>query len=336
MPDQYSCKKASPEFDAASQSNIDVIASGFGDGIPCPPEYTNVISNPNLFTPDEQKLLNYITLTYGDETSNSVPPGSVLASFKAKPIQTSWGTRWDWLARLQFTNTDLTDEITPGGDLYRHKVRNKAGDGYDFNIDPTAPRTSAFGGGSGPEFGFQQIKQGVKDGLFVSVVHGDHCSKWMRYSNGWAVDKELYWDPNYNKLMIWAKFNEPFDIDRTHDLNLQAASEMARVWATNAQNAFSSKPPTSAEKLRRNFESGFNKKDLNAVISLICWDGMEKEMKDMMGFGFAQQMTGAGTNSASFSLASLPTNFQMTVSSFLPDWEGDDGTRGKYNIPVLA
>ena len=63
---------------------------------------------------------------------------------------------------------------------------------------------------------------------------------------------------------------------------------------------------------------------------------MGKEMKDMMDFGFAQQMTGAGTNSASFSLASLPTNFQMTVSSFLPDWEGDDGTRGKYNIPVLG
>jgi hypothetical protein len=72
-------KKLLQGFDAASQSNIDVIASGHDDEVPCPPEYTNVISNTNLFTADEQKLLNDITLTYGDETSNSVPPGSVTA-----------------------------------------------------------------------------------------------------------------------------------------------------------------------------------------------------------------------------------------------------------------
>ena len=324
-------------FDAASQSNIEVIADGtFDNEVPCPSENTNIISNTNLFTADEQKLLNDIRLTYGDETTNTVPPGGVMVSFKATPIETSWGTRWDWVARIQSTNSDLTDEITPGGDLYRHKVRNKAGDGYDFNIDPTAPKTSAYGGGSGPEFWFQQIKHGVKDGIFVEVVHGDHCSSWMRYSNGWAVDKKLYWDPNYNKLMIWANFKEPFDIDRTHDRNLQAAVEMARGWMTNAPDAIPPKPPTSAEQLRSEFESGFNRKDLNAIVPLICWDGMEKEMKEMMGFGFAQQMTSSGTNTTSFSLVPLPTNFQMTISSYLPDWEGDNGTRGKYNIPVLG
>lgn len=51
-------KKVISSFDAASQSNVDVIASGnMDDAVPCPPEYTNVISNTNLFTLGEQKLL---------------------------------------------------------------------------------------------------------------------------------------------------------------------------------------------------------------------------------------------------------------------------------------
>jgi hypothetical protein len=323
-------------FDAASLSNVEVIASGGNDEVPCPPEYTNVISNTNLFTADEQELLNYITQTYGDETSNSVPPGSVMVSFKATPVQTSWGTHWDWVARLQFTNSDLTDEITPGGDLYRHKVRNRAGDGYDFNIDPTAPRSSAYGGGSGPDFWFQQMKRGVKDGLFVEVVHGDHCQQWMRYSNGWAVDKKLYWDPNYNKLAVWAKFKEPFDIDRTHDRDIQAAAEMLRALTTNALNAVPSKLPTSAEQLRSELETAVNNKDISTAISLVCWDGQDVEMKEMLAGMLAEALAKVGTNTIRLTLAPVPANFQMTKSSFLQDWEGDNGMRGKYNLPVIG
>lgn len=331
-------KKLLQGFDAASQSNIDVIASGFGDEVPCPPEYTNVISNTNLFTPDEQKLLNDITLTYGDETSNSIPPGSVMVSFKATPIQTSWGTRWDWVARLQFTNTDLTDEITPGGDLYRHKVRNKDGDGYDFNITPTkfdlVPHD--YTGVAGPAFWFQQIKHGVKDGLYVEVIHGDHCSQWMRYSNGWAVDKKLYWDPNYNKLMVWAKFKEPFDIDRTHSRNPQVDAEIARKWAAATLNTVPQKPPASAEQLRSEIESAFKMLDVHALIALMCWDGAEQGMKEMTAGMLAYEFMPEATSITSVTLSPLPTNFQLTVASFLPNWEGDDGRRGKYNIPPIG
>jgi hypothetical protein len=226
-------KKLLQGFDAASQSNVDVIASGRNDEVPCPPEYTNVISNTNLFTPDEQKLLNDITLTYGDETSNSIPPGSVLVSFQATPMLTYWGTNWLWIAHLKFTNTDLTDEISPGGDLFRHKVRNKDGDGYDFGIIPTKFDLVPYGytGAAGPEFWFQQIKHGSKDGLYVEIIHGDHCSQWMRYSNGMAVDKKLYWDPNYNKFMIWAKFKEPFDIDGIHKhIDPEEAKAMVKMY----------------------------------------------------------------------------------------------------------
>jgi hypothetical protein len=333
-----SSKKLLQGFDAASQSNVEVIASGGNDEVPCPPEYTNVISNTNLFTAYEQKLLNDIASDYGNEVSNTVPPGSVLVSFKATPIQTSWGTHWDWVARLQFTNSDLTDEISPGGDLFRHKVRNTEGDGYDFGIVPTKLDHVPYDytGVAGPEFWFQQIKHGVKDGLSVSIIHGDHCQQWMRYSNGWAVDKKLYWDPNYDKLAIWAKFKEPFDIDRTHDPDLQAAEKIFRAWTTNALNAVPQKPPTSAEQLRSELETAVNNKDISTAISLVCWDGQDIEVKEMIAGMLAEELAKSGTNTIHLTLAPVPAGFEMTKSSFLPDWEGDNGKRGKYNLPVIG
>jgi len=211
----HPAKKVIRSFDAASQRNVDVIASGnMDDAVPCPPEYTNVISNTNLFTPDEQKTLNEILVDYCQVTTNSGPPGSVLVSYEAWPLRVYWGTNWQWVARFQFTNVDLLDEVRPGGDMLRHKVRNKNGDGFDLNIIPNMPSDSGFGGGDGPEYWFQQIKHGVKDGLSVEVTHGYRCVQWMRYSNGMAVDKWLQWAPYGSKLILWAKFKEPYDISR--------------------------------------------------------------------------------------------------------------------------
>ena len=211
----HPAKKIIRSLNAASQNNIEVIASGnMDDEVACPPELTNVISNTNLFTLDEQKLLNQTLSNYINVRSNFPPIGSVLVSYRATPLRVYWGTNWQWVSRFQSTNSDLSDEVSQGGDLFRHKVRNKAGDGFDFNIVPDAPSDSGFGGGSGPEGWFQQIKHGVKDGLHVEIVHGDHCSQWMRYSNGMAVDKWLIWDANKPDLILWVKFKEPYDISR--------------------------------------------------------------------------------------------------------------------------
>jgi hypothetical protein len=211
----HPAKKIIRSLNAASQNNIEVIASGnMDDEVACPPEFTNIISNTNLFTLDEQKLLNETLSNYINVRSNIAPIGSVLVSYRATPLRVYWGTNWQWVSHFQFTNSDLSDEVSQGGDLFRHKVRNKAGDGFDFNIVPDMPRDSGFGGGSGPEGWFQQIKHGVKDGLSIEIVHGDHCSQWMRYSNGMAVDKWLIWDANKPDLILWAKFKEPYDISR--------------------------------------------------------------------------------------------------------------------------
>jgi hypothetical protein len=60
----HPAKKHIIGFDVASQKNIEVIANGtFNDQVPFPPEYTNIISNTNLFTLAEQQLLNEARLS---------------------------------------------------------------------------------------------------------------------------------------------------------------------------------------------------------------------------------------------------------------------------------
>jgi hypothetical protein len=288
----HPAKKFIGSYDAASQSNVDVIASGnMNDAVPCPPEYTNVISNTNLFSPAEQQLLKE--------------------------------------AQSYLTNNTYSGPII-------HHVRDKSGVGYDLYDDGLATG-SGYGGvvvGS-HEYSFIQIKNGVNDGLKVEIEN-DHCVQWLCYSNGWAVDKWLQWAPYGNKLILWAKFNEPFDIDRTHDQNLQAAAKMFRAWTNNALNAVPKKLPTSAEQLRSELETAVNNKDISTAISLVCWDGQDVEMKEMMAGMLAEELAKSGTNTVQLTLAPVPTNFQMTKSSFLPDWEGDNGMRGKYNLPVIG
>ena len=141
-------------------------------------------------------------------TSNSGPVGSVLVDFKAKPIESQYGIFWYWTARFQFTNSDMWDEVTPGGDMKKHKVRNKDGDGYDIEyLGKTLG--SGYGGPGGASFWFHQVKHGVYDGLSVQIEHGDHCRDWIQYSNGLAVDKWLGWAPHDNKLGLWLKFKKP-------------------------------------------------------------------------------------------------------------------------------
>jgi hypothetical protein len=216
----HPAKKILVGFDIAGQSNLDVVAGVNGDKVPCPPEYTNVISNTNLFSPDEYKLLREIPLIYGKvATTNSAPLGSVLIDLKTEQVTNKYyGISIDWVARFQFTNSDSWDEVRPGGDLRIHKVRNKDGDGYDIGYDiynngeSVGPRYGGRPGGA--DFWFYQVKHGVYDGLHVIIHHGDHCGEWMRYSNGMAVDKWLCWWSDGNNLFRWIKFKEPYDFEK--------------------------------------------------------------------------------------------------------------------------
>ena len=108
------------------------------------------------------------------------------------------------------------------------------------------------------------------------------------------------------------------------------------VAACGLNVVFAKDPPASAEQLRNELESAFNNRDANAMMSLMCWDEVDSGMKEIEGAMMAVETAESGTNSAHFTLSAMPTNFQATVTSFIPDWEGDHGTRGKYNIPVIG
>ena len=110
----------------------------------------------------------------------------------------------------------------------------------------------------------------------------------------------------------------------------------AIIAACGLNVVFATDPPASAEQLRNQLESAFNNRDANAIVSLMCWDGVDSEVKEMESAMMAVETAESGTNIAHFTLSPVPTNFQTTVMSFVPDWEGDHGTRGKYNIPVIG
>jgi len=204
--------KVMPLLDAESQSNLEVIVNGGDDKQSCPPELTNTISNTNLFTLEEQQLLKSIPVLYGHVTPTSGPPGTV-------PVHLGWLDRWLGKVRFQFTNSDMQDELmVHHGRLFGpHIIRNKTGNGYDIYDGPYADNSSAYGG-PGISFMLIQIKHGGHHGVYPGVynglyvqIQGEHCIQWMRFSNGMAVDKWLYWDPDGTNLDIWAKFKEPYD-----------------------------------------------------------------------------------------------------------------------------
>jgi hypothetical protein len=184
-----------PELDAASQGKLIVIVANAHDKQPCPPDYTNLLSNTNLFTLDEQLLLNEIPMKYGNVTTDVGPLGSVL-------LRTRSDGRDSQVIRFQFTNSDAYDDVTFGGGLPIHRIRNQMGEGYDLVGDAQS------------YFNFRQVRQGKYNGLVVDIdISHSRCMSWMCFSNGMAVDKWLQWDFG-GDLIREVKFKEPYDFFR--------------------------------------------------------------------------------------------------------------------------
>lgn len=186
-------------LDPDSQTNIIVIRDEGWPRPPSPPQYTNLISNTNLFSSAEQKLLWEIPLKYENVTTNSGPPGSVLTSLNKD-------TNGYWVARFQYTNSDAQDEITFG---FRKTAMflNKSGDGYGVSIGPAdymGRKVVKW------DIGFCQFKHGVRHGLSVRFYDDGHCLTWMRFSNGMAVGKWLEWESD-NGLSLEVEFRTPYD-----------------------------------------------------------------------------------------------------------------------------
>jgi hypothetical protein len=204
-----------PFLDEESQSNVVITVSDFGSEQPSPLEYTNLISNTNLFTPKEQKLLEEVFIkykNYQDLTTNSGPPGTVLVGLYKTNfiIPIIHKTNEQWVARFQYTNSEAQEEVRLGNGIAM-RYFTKTGDGYIVGI-----------GNSGGDLGLRlfQIKQrGVLDGLQVDFVN-NRLQLYMHYTNGKAIGKYFMWNPRNGNLILEAEFKEPYDLEK-HRLQTQ-------------------------------------------------------------------------------------------------------------------
>jgi hypothetical protein len=75
-----------PSMPVELQDNIAILVGFLDDKPPqhCPPAYINLLSNTNLFSPNEEKQIREVALKYKNVTTNSGPAGT---KFK------EWGTR---------------------------------------------------------------------------------------------------------------------------------------------------------------------------------------------------------------------------------------------------
>lgn len=192
-------------FEPDSQTNMTFISY-----TNCPPQYTNVISNTNLFTLDEQKLLKEVLFKYKNVTTNSGPTGSVLTGLEKKNNY--------WVAHFSYTNLEAFEDIIFGdrSTEARHngdyndfiaglgiplaKFRTKDGNGYDATISRSSDMFSTFA----------EIKQGKVNGLFVDFSNG-HCADLLRFVSGNAVGQWLQWDTYTDNHLLKVKIEAPLD-----------------------------------------------------------------------------------------------------------------------------
>lgn len=169
---------------------------------PCPLEYTNVISNTNLFSPGEQTLIKELPLQYENVTTDSPPAGFRLV--EVMPGQNALAAFT--IVRFQSTNSEaqIRAFYLDGfghikGGLTEIDFITKSGDGYEALFDL-----------NGHCAGLLELKNGKPDGLWADIVKG-HCVAWARYKEGLLVGKYLLWNES-GTLYMEAQFKRPYDL----------------------------------------------------------------------------------------------------------------------------
>ncbi len=231
-----------PFLKMEGQSNI-IVTANWDHPKPCPPEYTNLLSNTNLFTFAEQEKLKDVALKYQNVTTNSGPAGSVFKNWGLRRMKhTDLGipTNTFWVACFSYTNSDAREEINAyaGPKFINAKFRTTTGDGYDVVVVDNIL------------FAYQEYKHGVLDGLFVGVHdpnHPDdveHCGMWTRFIDGKILGKFIIWGPiDYTKekggfqIVAEAEFKEPFDFLKYQSIPIDLAwTEVSTNTANSAQS----------------------------------------------------------------------------------------------------
>jgi hypothetical protein len=233
-----------PFLKMEGQSNI-VVTADFDHPKPCPPEYTNLISNTNLFSLDEQKKIMEVTLKYKNVTTNSGPPSSVFKGFGLRQLKyaDSTGTNSKlWIARFTYTNSEDQEEIWSYYGQNIVKFRTEAGDGYDAMFRNNFLIT------------YMEYKDRLPDGLFVFAhdpmypYADEHCAMWTRFVKGKALGKFIVWqvsptqdqpdskitDSTTFKIAAEADFKEPFDFLKYQSIPIETTWTEVPASQTNS------------------------------------------------------------------------------------------------------
>lgn len=211
-----------PDLDPESQSNVVItVCDPFGDGQPCQVKYTNVLSNTNLFTLEQQTTIREAFAKYKNVTTNSGPPGTVLGSlYKTNVVIKAMNRTFEaenWVLRYQYTNSEAYDEVTIGKSLSA-KFRAKSKDGYNVGFVQT---------GDGTLFDFVEVKHDLTSGLLarfqdthaqgltwdyrLADFGNSHLGEYRQFTNGMLFGKYLLWNVLNGNLLIEAEFKEPYD-----------------------------------------------------------------------------------------------------------------------------
>ena len=214
-----------PFLDKESQSNVVVTYNMSGTEAPCPLEFTNVLSNTNLFTFEEQKTIQEIFTKYKDVTTNTGPAGTELIGLyktnffvkilnREEPIE-------QWVANFGYVNSKSREEIHFGGHgVLFARFRSESGDGYDAGFSSAA---------DGPILSFSEFKKGFPNGILAGFSNphqswtndyrhaefaGCPVVVYRQITNGLILGKYLMWNHENNHLILEAEFKEPYDFEK--------------------------------------------------------------------------------------------------------------------------
>jgi hypothetical protein len=189
-----------------SQSNILVAVCNFSPTTSCPPKYTNLLSNTNLFSPEEQKLLKDIPIKYAKMTTNTGPSGSILT--RLDRVTFGEDNEQAIMAHFSYTNSVAQEDfvfVTNGQKIV--KYQSTPGNGY-------------YAGLVGDTLGsYQGLRDGTLNGLCVTFYEKDLVEMLLHYTNGKALGKFYVWTRAGAEfqgvgLAVDAEFKEPYDFQK--------------------------------------------------------------------------------------------------------------------------
>lgn len=221
-----------PFLEPASQSNVVVtVLSMSTKGDPCPAQFTNTLSNTNLFTLKEQKMIGDALVKYKNVSTNSGPPGTVLVNcyqtnvvvpplywMETNATRNFHRTNEFWVSCFQYTNSEAQEEIRFYHGGWAAKFKNGSNDGYTASIARTGNGSlltvteRKYGSDSGLLVRFDDSHaQGTTWDYHLADFNDGRLQEYMQTTNGLAFGKWLVWNASTGGLIMAAECKEPYD-----------------------------------------------------------------------------------------------------------------------------